>query len=192
MPRVAKRALIDFAKRRREMVQHQVAARGVRSELVLEAMRKVPREEFLPSHLREFAYEDTPLPIAEGQTISQPYSGRLSLVFRPRCGATMKCAHSSIGCAITMLRENRRLARLFMDWIYTVCTIRSALYCSTWTKLTHRPQRSRANDTMPDALAVRSGHLRLRGAYRQISDLRNRRGARPQRSAQKAPSLRRS
>ena len=73
MPRVAKRALIDFAKRRREMVEHQIAARGVRSELVLEAMRKVPREEFLPSHLREFAYEDTPLPIAEGQTISQPY-----------------------------------------------------------------------------------------------------------------------
>jgi protein-L-isoaspartate(D-aspartate) O-methyltransferase len=36
-------------------------------------MRKVPREEFLPSHLREFAYADTPLPIAEGQTISQPY-----------------------------------------------------------------------------------------------------------------------
>ena len=48
MPRAAKRVLVDFAKRRREMVEHQVAARGVRSELVLEAMRKVPREEFLP------------------------------------------------------------------------------------------------------------------------------------------------
>jgi protein-L-isoaspartate(D-aspartate) O-methyltransferase len=55
------------------MVEHQIAARGVRSALVLEAMRKVAREEFLPSHLREFAYEDTPLPIAAGQTISQPY-----------------------------------------------------------------------------------------------------------------------
>jgi protein-L-isoaspartate(D-aspartate) O-methyltransferase len=55
------------------MVEHQIAARGVRSELVLEAMRKVPREEFLPPPLREFAYEDSPLPIAEGQTISQPY-----------------------------------------------------------------------------------------------------------------------
>jgi protein-L-isoaspartate(D-aspartate) O-methyltransferase len=43
------------------------------SELVLEAMRKVPREEFLLPSLREFAYEDSPLPIAEGQTISQPY-----------------------------------------------------------------------------------------------------------------------
>ena len=64
---------IDFVKRRLDMVEHQIAARGVRSELVLEAMRKIPREEFLPASLREFAYEDSPLPIAEGQTISQPY-----------------------------------------------------------------------------------------------------------------------
>ena len=75
MPTAAKRASagIDFLRRRREMVEHQIAARGVRSELVLEAVRKVPREKFLPPHLQEFAYEDTPLPIAEGQTISQPY-----------------------------------------------------------------------------------------------------------------------
>jgi protein-L-isoaspartate(D-aspartate) O-methyltransferase len=75
MPEAAKRAssAIDFSRRRQEMVEHQIAARGVRSELVLKAIRKVPREEFLPPHLREFAYEDTPLPIAEGQTISQPY-----------------------------------------------------------------------------------------------------------------------
>ena len=64
---------LDFVRRRLDMVEHQIAARGVRSELVLEAMRKVPREEFLPPSLREFAYEDSPLPIAEGQTISQPY-----------------------------------------------------------------------------------------------------------------------
>jgi hypothetical protein len=44
----------------------------VRSESVLRAMRAVRREEFLPSNLREFAYEDSPLPIASGQTISQP------------------------------------------------------------------------------------------------------------------------
>ncbi len=64
---------VDFASQRREMVEHQIAARGVRSDLVLTAMRAVPREEFLPAHLREFAYEDTPLPIAGEQTISQPY-----------------------------------------------------------------------------------------------------------------------
>ena len=64
---------IDFAKLRDEMVERQVAQRGVRSHVVLDAMRTVPREAFLPEHLREFAYEDAPLPIAEGQTISQPY-----------------------------------------------------------------------------------------------------------------------
>jgi protein-L-isoaspartate(D-aspartate) O-methyltransferase len=55
------------------MVTDQVQARGVRDERVLEAMRKVAREEFIPERLREFAYEDSPLPIAADQTISQPY-----------------------------------------------------------------------------------------------------------------------
>ncbi len=64
---------IDFQKLRAEMVERHIAHRGVRSAVVLEAMRSVPREEFLPEDMREFAYEDTPLPIAEGQTISQPY-----------------------------------------------------------------------------------------------------------------------
>ncbi len=62
-----------YHERRHAMVEHAVAARGVRSELVLEAMRTVPREAFLPPSMAEFAYEDAPLPIAEGQTISQPY-----------------------------------------------------------------------------------------------------------------------
>ena len=63
----------DFAQLRDEMVEHHIAARGVRSTRVLQAMRKIPREAFLPGNLQEFAYEDSPLPIAEGQTISQPY-----------------------------------------------------------------------------------------------------------------------
>jgi protein-L-isoaspartate(D-aspartate) O-methyltransferase len=62
-----------FQQQRQYMVEHHVAARGVRSPLVLEAMAAVPREEFLPPHLRDYAYEDTPLPIGEKQTISQPY-----------------------------------------------------------------------------------------------------------------------
>jgi protein-L-isoaspartate(D-aspartate) O-methyltransferase len=60
-------------KHRKQMVERQIAHRGVRSVLVLEAMKGVPRERFLPPELWEFAYEDTPLPIAEGQTISQPF-----------------------------------------------------------------------------------------------------------------------
>ncbi|HTP90291.1 MAG TPA: protein-L-isoaspartate O-methyltransferase, partial [Xanthobacteraceae bacterium] len=63
----------DFKKLRIEMVEKAIVARGVRSGLVLDAMRSVPRESFLPTPLHEFAYEDAPLPIAEGQTISQPY-----------------------------------------------------------------------------------------------------------------------
>jgi len=63
----------DFARLRDLMVDRQIAGRGVRSRLVLDAMRAVPREAFLPESLREFAYEDSPLPIEQDQTISQPY-----------------------------------------------------------------------------------------------------------------------
>ena len=55
------------------MVQRQIERRGVRDARVLAAMRKVDREAFLPEAMREFAYEDSALPIEEGQTISQPY-----------------------------------------------------------------------------------------------------------------------
>ena len=55
------------------MVERQIAARGVVGKRLLEAMRTVPREAFVPDHLREFAYEDAPLSIEADQTISQPY-----------------------------------------------------------------------------------------------------------------------
>jgi protein-L-isoaspartate(D-aspartate) O-methyltransferase len=55
------------------MVRRQIEARGVRDPRVLEAMRKVPRHRFMPESQRAHAYDDRPLPIAQGQTISQPY-----------------------------------------------------------------------------------------------------------------------
>jgi protein-L-isoaspartate(D-aspartate) O-methyltransferase len=55
------------------MVDSQIRARGVRDTLVLAAMAKVPRHLFVPESLRVHAYADEPLPIGEGQTISQPY-----------------------------------------------------------------------------------------------------------------------
>jgi protein-L-isoaspartate(D-aspartate) O-methyltransferase len=55
------------------MVRGQIEARGIRDPSVLRAMREVPREAFVPPDQAEFAYHDSPLPIAEGQTISQPY-----------------------------------------------------------------------------------------------------------------------
>ena len=63
----------DFENLRRDMVQRQIAARGVRDGRVLDALLAVPREAFVPERLHELAYEDTPLPIEEEQTISQPY-----------------------------------------------------------------------------------------------------------------------
>jgi protein-L-isoaspartate(D-aspartate) O-methyltransferase len=63
----------SFALLRARMVEQHIAGRGVKDELVLQAMGKVPRELFLPKTLREFAYEDSPLPIEGEQTISQPY-----------------------------------------------------------------------------------------------------------------------
>jgi len=65
--------MLDLAHERERMIERQVARRGVRDSHVLEAMREVPRETFVPEGLQEFAYEDTPLPIEAGQTISQPY-----------------------------------------------------------------------------------------------------------------------
>jgi len=55
------------------MVQEQIQARGVTDRRVLEVMKEVPRHIFVPERLRHAAYEDTPLPIGHGQTISQPY-----------------------------------------------------------------------------------------------------------------------
>ena len=55
------------------MIRDQIEARGVRDHRVLEAFRSVPRELFVPSHLRSAAFEDSPLPLVQGQTISQPY-----------------------------------------------------------------------------------------------------------------------
>lgn len=63
----------DFRDRRNHMVATQIGARGVQDPRVLDAMRAVPRERFLPDDLAEFAYEDAPLPIEKSQTISQPY-----------------------------------------------------------------------------------------------------------------------
>jgi protein-L-isoaspartate(D-aspartate) O-methyltransferase len=63
----------DFARLREQMVQHQIVARGVRDPDVIKAMLKVPRHSFVPMARRAYSYEDYPLPIGEGQTISQPY-----------------------------------------------------------------------------------------------------------------------
>jgi len=64
---------IDYNELRRLMVEQQIRARGIKDERVLSAFLKVPREEFVPEELKTSAYDDCPLPIGFGQTISQPY-----------------------------------------------------------------------------------------------------------------------
>jgi protein-L-isoaspartate(D-aspartate) O-methyltransferase len=65
--------MTDFVAERDRMVERQIERRGITEERLLDAFRAVPREEFVPGKLREFAYEDGPLPIEADQTISQPY-----------------------------------------------------------------------------------------------------------------------
>lgn len=66
-------ASADFQSQRLRMVQEQLRERGIRDPAVLAAMEQVPREEFVADRYRDYAYDDGPLPILEGQTISQPY-----------------------------------------------------------------------------------------------------------------------
>ena len=65
--------MIDFSERRARMVERQLRRREIHDERVLAAMGEVPREAFLPAGLRDKAYADAALPIAEEQTISQPW-----------------------------------------------------------------------------------------------------------------------
>ncbi len=63
----------EYADQREHMVRDQLVARGIHDARVLAAMRRVPRHELVPEAQREHAYDDGPLPIGQGQTISQPY-----------------------------------------------------------------------------------------------------------------------
>ena len=69
----AQRDALDWDVQRERMVEEQLRARDIRDAAVLDAMRKVPRHRFVPEPQRAAAYEDSPLPIGLGQTISQPY-----------------------------------------------------------------------------------------------------------------------
>src|SRR6185437_10893393 len=69
----AETQVADFPTQRERMVKEQIVMRGVVEERVLAAMRKVPREEFVPAEFRAESYTDRPLPIGYDQTISQPF-----------------------------------------------------------------------------------------------------------------------
>ena len=76
-----------FAARRREMVEKQLEGRGIKDRRVLAAMELIPRHRFVEASLVEAAYEDRPLPIGQGQTISQPFMvARATELAAPRPG----------------------------------------------------------------------------------------------------------
>jgi protein-L-isoaspartate(D-aspartate) O-methyltransferase len=64
---------VDSNSMKEEMIENQIRTRGIKNEVVLNAIRKVDRHKFVPEEIRHHAYSDRPLPIGEGQTISQPY-----------------------------------------------------------------------------------------------------------------------
>jgi protein-L-isoaspartate(D-aspartate) O-methyltransferase len=94
----------DNTRQQREsMVARQIAARGIRDRALLEAMRRVPRHGFVAEWLRRDAYEDSPLPIEAGQTISQPYIVALMLEsarLRPTDRMLEVGAGSGYACAV--------------------------------------------------------------------------------------------
>lgn len=96
---------------RQAMVERQIAARGISDPALLAAMREVPREAFVPEGMREFAYEDSPLPIEAGQTISQPYIVAL-MIEAARIGPEDRVLEIGVGsgyAAAVMSRIARRV-----------------------------------------------------------------------------------
>jgi protein-L-isoaspartate(D-aspartate) O-methyltransferase len=88
------------------MVALQVRARGIEDEAVLRAMERVPRHAFVPPEEAPFAYEDHPLPIGRGQTISQPYIvARMTAAIAPRPGARVLEVGTGSGYQAAVLGE---------------------------------------------------------------------------------------
>lgn len=105
---------LPFQDLRELMVQRQIAARGITDRAVLAAMRKVPRHEFVPESLRPRAYDDRPLPIGEGQTISQPYIVALMTeVLRLKPGEKVLEVGTGSGYQAAVLAE-------VIDEVYTI------------------------------------------------------------------------
>ncbi len=110
----AKSQTDKFYSARQEMVKEQIVARGVQDFKTLEAMRKVPRHEFVLTQYLKYAYEDTPLPIEDNQTISQPYIVALMTeLIKPRKGMRVLEVGTGSGYQAAILAE-------IVDTVYTI------------------------------------------------------------------------
>ena len=114
LPRGTSPAADQYAEAREKMVRQQIEARGIADKKVLSAMRKVPRHLFVPPENRSRAYEDYPLPIGYGQTISQPYIVALMTeLLNLKKGARVLEVGSGSGYQAAILTE-------IVDEVYTV------------------------------------------------------------------------
>jgi len=98
--------------RRELMIREHLLGRGIRDPAVISAMREVPREEFVAEELVEFAYEDHPLAIAEGQTISQPYIVAY-MTEALELSATDRVLEIGTGCGYAAAVLSRIVARVY-------------------------------------------------------------------------------
>ena len=98
--------LQDYSKMRDAMIKTQLEARGIRDSTILAAMRKVPRHRFVPANQAAYAYEDTPLPIGYGQTISQPFVvAYMTSMVKPQAGQTVLEIGTGSGYQAAVLAE---------------------------------------------------------------------------------------
>lgn len=95
-----------YAEMRWGMVEDQIISRGIRDSAVINAMLRIPRHEFVPGKFRESAYNDSPIPIGRGQTISQPYIVALmSEILRPAPGRKILEVGTGSGYQTAILAE---------------------------------------------------------------------------------------
>ncbi|MFB0507557.1 MAG: protein-L-isoaspartate(D-aspartate) O-methyltransferase [Thermodesulfobacteriota bacterium] len=110
---------MDFHSIKEEMVETQIRARGIKDDAVLRAMRNVDRHKFVPEEIRHQAYSDRPLPIGEGQTISQPYIVALMTeLLELKKGDTVLEVGTGSGYQAAILAE-------LADYVYTIEIIES-------------------------------------------------------------------
>lgn len=106
-----------YHQKRREMVSEHIEARGVKDKHTLEAMRSVKRHQLVPNSQLQYAYEDRPLPIGKGQTISQPFIvAYMTAAIEPRPGMKVLEIGTGSGYQAAVLAE-------IVDSVYTIETV---------------------------------------------------------------------
>jgi protein-L-isoaspartate(D-aspartate) O-methyltransferase len=153
--------MLDFADARRRMVARQLRRRGVKDTAVLDAMASVPRERFVEPSLAEFAYEDSPLPIGHGQTISQPYivARMIELAqITPGDNVLEIGAGSGYAAAIMSQFSDRVVAIEWNDVLAEQARLRlNSLGCENIRVVSGDGSRGRSEDAPFDAIVVSAG-----------------------------------